>query len=155
MNDQPRTTDPFDIKNHMPEGAKMTDPYVGGLPTEQARQLPDGAEVHFSGRVDTFPEQPWYRKPAAAIAAGTAIVALCAGIAIGGLFTSTPKECEQALGYAEQAIGYSATGMGAAADGATGGLYARMQATDELNQVAADLKRITPLYKSAKAECLK
>lgn len=100
-------------------------------------------------------EQPWYRKPVTAIAAGVGIVALCSGIALGGLANQTPKECEQALGYAEQAIGYSATGMGAAADGATGGLYARMQATDELNQVAADLKRITPLYKSAKAACLK
>ena len=145
---EPFNTRPFDIRNHMPEGAKLSDPVAPTGP-----QGFPGGEYALAQPV-TRPSTPWWRQPITVLATGVGVIALCTGIVIGNANSSTPKECEQALGYAEQAIGKSAEGMDALGDAATGSYGAKLKALDTLDGITVDLKRLTPLYQDAKGKCL-
>lgn len=113
--------------------------------------------IHFAGRVDTYPAEPWWKKPTAAIAAGSAVIALMAGVAIGQATAapSAPAECAVALDYAEEALDLSAEGMGVMSDALGGGYSALSRIPGKLDPITADLKRITPLYQDARTTCLK
>lgn len=90
------------------------------------------------------------------IAAAGAVLALAGGILTGvSLPKAAPAECEQALDYAEQGLGQSANGLEAMSR-AMGGDWGRMmRAEQELNDVTAELNRLTPLYRDAKEACLR
>lgn len=141
----PRTSDPFDVTQHMPAGAKPSDPY------EQTTTWHDDSPKP----AYTPKATPWWRSNPTLGAAG-ATLALIGGIVVGAsLPRETPAECEQAIGYAEEGLGQAASGLNSLGEAVDGGYLAKAKAVDDLDHVTKELNRLTPLYKDAKEKCLK
>lgn len=110
----------------------------------------------------TLPERPLHRRivfkisPAAAVVAGVLIVgSLLGGVEIGQATAPTRPECKAALGYSEQALKDSGEAFDAISSGLGGGLYGIASISGKLDPITADIKKVTPLYQTAKDGCLK